>query len=378
MATDYTPNVDDIAAPTSGHPPYRVFDEIRLVKTRLATVYASFIAINDSVAAAQLAQSLAELARDAAAASELASSTSEGAAAASALAASLSEAAASASESASADNLAFAELWATAPYGQEVITGSGLYSALHWATEAANIIAGGFIDDSLVATNRAYSSSKVMELHNAQAIAIANLASCSGSISNSSTPVFNPIPVVVTQLPFTVTQASSNPAVFTLNTTAGTIEFIRAGTYNFFSSVEFISTTTGTRLVTFQLVDAVTDTVLLSQAVTVDLGAGHTLTMPLNTLLSITASTTVKIMVFMNTPNGVAINNFSSILASSATGGGGGATGGGNDAVFYLNDIVITADYAIPVGKNAMTAGAITIADGVTVTVPNGSTWTVV
>lgn len=39
MATDYTPNVDDIAAPTSGHPPYRVFDEIRLLKERAKVLW---------------------------------------------------------------------------------------------------------------------------------------------------------------------------------------------------------------------------------------------------------------------------------------------------------------------------------------------------
>ena len=56
----------------------------------------------------------------------------------------------------------------------------------------------------------------------------------------------------------------------------------------------------------------------------------------------------------------------------------GGATGGAGNPAFYENDTAITADYIITTGKNAMTAGAITIADGVTVTVPDGSTWTVV
>jgi hypothetical protein len=46
--------------------------------------------------------------------------------------------------------------------------------------------------------------------------------------------------------------------------------------------------------------------------------------------------------------------------------------------VFYENDTNVTANYTITTGKNAMTAGPITIDNGVTVTVPNGSTWTVV
>ncbi len=57
---------------------------------------------------------------------------------------------------------------------------------------------------------------------------------------------------------------------------------------------------------------------------------------------------------------------------------GGGATGGGRDAVFYVNSIYITADYTIPTDCNAMTAGPVQINTNITVTIPNGSTWTVV
>lgn len=57
---------------------------------------------------------------------------------------------------------------------------------------------------------------------------------------------------------------------------------------------------------------------------------------------------------------------------------GGGATGGTGNAAFYENDAEVTADYTITAGKNAMSAGPITIADGVTVTVPSGSVWSIV
>lgn len=57
---------------------------------------------------------------------------------------------------------------------------------------------------------------------------------------------------------------------------------------------------------------------------------------------------------------------------------GGGATGGGNDDVFYENAQVINTNYTLTTGKNAMTAGPITINNGVTVTVPNGSVWSIV
>lgn len=56
----------------------------------------------------------------------------------------------------------------------------------------------------------------------------------------------------------------------------------------------------------------------------------------------------------------------------------GGATGGGSDRFIYENDQNVTTDYTITVGKNAMSAGPITINNGVTLTVPNGSTYTVV
>jgi hypothetical protein len=56
----------------------------------------------------------------------------------------------------------------------------------------------------------------------------------------------------------------------------------------------------------------------------------------------------------------------------------GGATGGGSDRVFWENDAVVTTDYTITAGKNAMSAGPITIADGANVVIPTGSVWTIV
>ena len=56
---------------------------------------------------------------------------------------------------------------------------------------------------------------------------------------------------------------------------------------------------------------------------------------------------------------------------------GGGATGGGTDEVFVQNSQVVTTNYTIPVGKNAMSTGPITINSGVAVTVSSGSVWVV-
>jgi hypothetical protein len=57
---------------------------------------------------------------------------------------------------------------------------------------------------------------------------------------------------------------------------------------------------------------------------------------------------------------------------------GGGAVGGGLDKIFWENDQTATTDYAITTGKNAMVAGPLAIADGITITVPDGSVLTIV
>ncbi len=64
--------------------------------------------------------------------------------------------------------------------------------------------------------------------------------------------------------------------------------------------------------------------------------------------------------------------------AQSSWGTLGGAGGAGGDSVFYENDTNVTTSYSITSGKNAMSAGPITINNGAVVTIPNGSVWTVV
>ena len=53
-------------------------------------------------------------------------------------------------------------------------------------------------------------------------------------------------------------------------------------------------------------------------------------------------------------------------------------SGGGTDKIFYENDIVMTTNYTITTGRNAMSAGPITVNPGVTLTVPSGSVYTIV
>jgi hypothetical protein len=53
-------------------------------------------------------------------------------------------------------------------------------------------------------------------------------------------------------------------------------------------------------------------------------------------------------------------------------------TGGGTDAIFYNNGQTVTVDYTIPTANNSGTFGPISINTGATVTIPSGSTWTVI
>ena len=69
------------------------------------------------------------------------------------------------------------------------------------------------------------------------------------------------------------------------------------------------------------------------------------------------------------------VSDFVKIAGGSA---GGGATGGGNDQIFYQNGLNVTTDYTITTNNNAGTFGPVSVDAGVTVTVPDGSVWTVV
>ena len=51
--------------------------------------------------------------------------------------------------------------------------------------------------------------------------------------------------------------------------------------------------------------------------------------------------------------------------------------GGALSDVFYVNKNTLTIDTTINTGENALSTGPITIADGVTVTLADGATWTV-
>ncbi len=65
-------------------------------------------------------------------------------------------------------------------------------------------------------------------------------------------------------------------------------------------------------------------------------------------------------------------------IRATASVDGVAALGGGTDKVFYENDQSVNSSYSITSGRNAMTAGPITINNGAVVTVPDGSVWSIV
>lgn len=57
---------------------------------------------------------------------------------------------------------------------------------------------------------------------------------------------------------------------------------------------------------------------------------------------------------------------------------GGGATGGGTDKWAVEHDNTITTSYTISSGKNVISCGPLTVQSGAVVTVPSGSSWSIV
>jgi hypothetical protein len=90
-----------------------------------------------------------------------------------------------------------------------------------------------------------------------------------------------------------------------------------------------------------------------------------------DSLINGISSSTIK----LNTPvtiNNVPFDGSQNITIET------GARGGGTNQIVFENDILVTENYTITVGKNGMSAGPLQILDGVSVTVPNGSTWVIV
>jgi len=69
--------------------------------------------------------------------------------------------------------------------------------------------------------------------------------------------------------------------------------------------------------------------------------------------------------------NGSGVSSWAAVPA-------GAPTGGGTEKVFYENENSVDTDYTLTTDFNAVTAGPVTVAAGVTITVPAGQAWVIV
>jgi hypothetical protein len=142
-----------------------------------------------------------------------------------------------------------------------------------------------------------------------------------------------------------------------------------------------IATTAGQ---TISTISHVTTTATLTTATAHGLTTGDFITVSgatpaaYNGTFQITVTSTTEFTYVMATDPAANATVVGSYLVGTWGAVGGGATGGGNNQIFVLNDKTVTNNYTIPTGKNAMSAGPITIDTGVTVTIPTDSVWVIV
>lgn len=216
--------------------------------------------------------------------------------------------------------------WNTIQGTPSTLSGYGITDA-YTITQTNNAILA-LLNDITPSTTKAYSSSFTQSLHDAQAISIANLASSSGAIANTTTPVLSPIPLVATDVPFSVTTDSTDHAIFTFDDVNNTITFLRNGNFNFQSIVGLLSTgVVNNVLTTFNLVNTANSAIVKSTQTNISMANNTTEQVVLNTLLTVgsngipSAPLTLKIQALVASGTNLTFNSFSSILASSSISG---------------------------------------------------------
>ena len=189
----------------------------------------------------------------------------------------------------------------------------------------------GMVDDTEVATTKAYSSSKVLELHNAQAEAIAHLSGASATFSSNVSQVISEEPAAKVDISWVNGQASSNASIFSLE--ANEVNFYVDGNYSFLTTITLYRLSDGSNTtVTFELYNADTGTVLKSISQSVDMTAGTKETQPLNVLIPITGASEanpvrMKVRMGMAAANGtLELFAFSSVVTAQALVSAGGKT----------------------------------------------------
>ena len=85
-----------------------------------------------------------------------------------------------------------------------------------------------------------------------------------------------------------------------------------------------------------------------------------------------------------STPETNTTNNFTYVwdnekwmAQSGLSGSAGTTTGGGTDLVFQENSFVCTTNFTLDTNMNALSAGPVTINDGVTIVIPDNQNWVI-
>ena len=161
-----------------------------------------------------------------------------------------------------------------------------------------------------------------------------------------------------------------------------------SGTTNTFSGGNILSgtnTISGSAIISGNINSSGTNTFSGSQVISGNINAsGTTSTFSGNVVLSSTGAFKVPTGTEAQRPGspttGMFRFNDDSDQFEGYNGSAWGAVGGGNSTAngLWEHANTIVANYTISSGNNALSGGPITVASGVTVTVPSGSAWTVV
>lgn len=180
------------------------------------------------------------------------------------------------------------------------------------------------IDDITPSSDKTYSSNKTQELHNAQAVAIANLAWASCSFYNNTSVVIPESPVAPVDLTWTTSSPSSNENIFVLWTNE--ISFKKDWKYNFFNIITFYRLSDWSVAdVTFELYDADTSTIIGTFVQHIDMTAWTKISVPMNALITISWATALDPVRMKVRMQSTAVNwtiemfSFNSILAAQST-----------------------------------------------------------
>ena len=169
--------------------------------------------------------------------------------------------------------------------------------------------------------------------------------------------------------------AATNYATVGINSSGYTgTGSINAAGYGYFltGSTDLVVGTIGANAIHFTANSSATDSILISSAGLVSFPGTGAIVLPVGTTAQQPTASTGMIR-FNSTTTG-----FEGYNGTAWGTIGGGATGGGTDQIFYLNGQTVTTNYSIPSGQNAGTFGPVTVNGGITVTVPSGSTWSIV